>query len=156
MMNPIAPNTRGNRKPALRNRAIALVLMAAATFSLLSVWDRGECVRTKQGVFAGVADPVALRHAGYPLEPARAVAMTPTKPLLSDTEQGREKSGKRAVDNEQLGIAKPQAAVHSSFSIHHSFFSFAPFSHSLRTQPTFAMLKGEHLSGVSPSVCQGG
>ena len=31
---------------------------------------------------------------------------------------------------------------------------FAVFSHSSSTQPTLAKLKGEHLSGVSPSVCQ--
>ena len=33
---------------------------------------------------------------------------------------------------------------------------FAVFSHSRITQPTFARLSGEHLSGVSPRVCQGG
>jgi hypothetical protein len=33
---------------------------------------------------------------------------------------------------------------------------FAVFSHSSSTQPTFAKLSGEHLSGVSPWVCQGG
>ena len=35
-------------------------------------------------------------------------------------------------------------------------FYFTVFSHSRITHPTFARLSGEHLSGVSPCVCQAG
>jgi polysaccharide export outer membrane protein len=85
MTNPQSPNSNVNRKPALRNQAMAACSIAVATFLLLTVCDRGTSVRTDQGVFAGVADPVALRHAELPPDSARAVAMTPSKPLLPCT-----------------------------------------------------------------------
>jgi polysaccharide biosynthesis/export protein len=103
---------------------IAIGSIAVATFLFLSVWDRGECVRTKQGVFAGVADPVALRHADLPLEAARAVTMTPTKPLLSSIVW----KGEREVGSSQSSIAKSKAANHSSFVIRAASFSTFPLS----------------------------
>ena len=70
MPNRTFPNSN-KRKPVLLHQAIAACAIAAATFLCLSVGERGICDRTKQGVFAGVADPVALRHADLPLETAQ-------------------------------------------------------------------------------------
>jgi polysaccharide biosynthesis/export protein len=139
MSNSQSPNFTGNRRPAVRIQAMAACSAAVATFLLLSVCDRGASLRTNQGVFAGVADPVALRQAELPPDSARAVAMTPSKPLLSHgdcrvycgaTDSPLRENPTAAINgtvplesrNRWSSGTKQQASENSSFILHTSSF----------------------------------
>ena len=157
----MSPNSNGKRKPALRNQAIAACSMAVATFLLLSVWDGEACVRTKQGVFAGVADPVVQCHADLPLETVCAVAMTPTKPLLSDANEGREARGDGREAKAEGGRRKGESgcrqntlgALHSMLGAQRSapiIPSFGNVPTSQKPNSSFTLHRSSFISSAFP------